>query len=249
MSRKYKTSEVAKIIGVHPNTVRLYEEIGFITKPRRQKNGHREFTELQISQMRFARLALRGEMLQNGLRKKAIKIIKLCAECKFNDALNETVEYKEMIENESKNAKEAIQAVSNILENQNFECSKTFKRREVVDRLRVSMDTLRNWEMNGLIRIQRRSNGYRVYNEDDLQRLIIIKTLRCANYSLSSILRLMNQLSKDPHIEVETVINTPADDEHIISVCDHLLTSLEKATHDADEMLILLSNLIKKPPL
>ena len=29
--KKYKTSEVAKAVGVHPNTVRLYEKIGFIT--------------------------------------------------------------------------------------------------------------------------------------------------------------------------------------------------------------------------
>ncbi len=35
----YKTSEVASIIGVHPNTVRLYEEWGLISKPERLENG------------------------------------------------------------------------------------------------------------------------------------------------------------------------------------------------------------------
>ena len=37
----YSTSQMAKIVGLHPNTVRLYEEWGFIQKPERKKNGYR----------------------------------------------------------------------------------------------------------------------------------------------------------------------------------------------------------------
>ncbi len=44
----YTTSEVAKIIGIHPNTVRLYEEWGFISKVERKENGYRIFTDLHI---------------------------------------------------------------------------------------------------------------------------------------------------------------------------------------------------------
>ena len=40
----YKTSEIAAAIGVHPNTVRLYEELGLIPKPQRLSNGYRVFT-------------------------------------------------------------------------------------------------------------------------------------------------------------------------------------------------------------
>ena len=36
----YKTSN-SGITGIHPNTVRLYEEWGMISKPERQKNGYR----------------------------------------------------------------------------------------------------------------------------------------------------------------------------------------------------------------
>jgi DNA-binding transcriptional MerR regulator len=45
--------------------------------------------------------------------------------------------------------------------------------------------TLRNWELNGLMAIKRRENGYRIYTEEDLMRLKIIRSLRCANYSLT----------------------------------------------------------------
>ena len=39
----YKTAEVAAIIGIHPNTVRLYEKLGLIPKPERLPNGYRGF--------------------------------------------------------------------------------------------------------------------------------------------------------------------------------------------------------------
>lgn len=40
----YKTSEVAAIIGIHPNTVRLYEKLELIPKPERLSNGYRVFS-------------------------------------------------------------------------------------------------------------------------------------------------------------------------------------------------------------
>ena len=35
----YTTTEVAKIIGIHPNTVRMYEEWGLIEKAKRKENA------------------------------------------------------------------------------------------------------------------------------------------------------------------------------------------------------------------
>ena len=75
----YRTSEIAEIIGVHPNTVRLYEELGLIPKPGRLPNGYRVFTELHIEQFRLARLAFQIEVLQNGLRKKIVQMVKVSA--------------------------------------------------------------------------------------------------------------------------------------------------------------------------
>ena len=100
----------------------------------------------------------------------------------------------------------------------------------------LSIDTLRNWELNGLIQTKRSKNGYRIYDSEDLKRLSIIRTLRLANYSLMSILRLMNGLEDAGESELETNLNTPAPSEDIISVCDRLLISLEAAKADALQM-------------
>lgn len=68
--KSYQTAQVAKLVGVHPNTVRLYEQLGLIPKPARSTNGYRIFTDLHIAHFRLARMAFAVEMLQNGLQKK-----------------------------------------------------------------------------------------------------------------------------------------------------------------------------------
>ncbi len=194
----YKTSEVAKLIGIHPNTVRLYENAGLISKPERQSNGYRIFTDLNIEQFRLARLAFQMEVLQNGLRKKAVRIVKTAASCDFPRALVLAEEYLAQIRKEQANAEEAVEIVTEILSGGSQEHTHPMKRREVSRYLGISMDALRNWEMNGLLTVKRRQNGYRIYTSQDIQRLKIIRSLRCANYSLESILRLLGHLSKIP---------------------------------------------------
>lgn len=44
----YKTIDIARIIGIHVNTVRLYEKCGLIPKPERLGNGYRVFTDLLV---------------------------------------------------------------------------------------------------------------------------------------------------------------------------------------------------------
>lgn len=50
MQRTYFTEELANIVGVHVNTLRFYEKIGFLTKPERKENGYRIYTDLHLEQ-------------------------------------------------------------------------------------------------------------------------------------------------------------------------------------------------------
>lgn len=243
----YKTSEVARVIGIHPNTVRLYEELGLIPKAERKVNGYRVFTDFHIEQIKLARIALEVEVLQKGLRKQAISIIKTSALGKFNEAFYLTEDYIEKIRNEQKNAEEAIEITQKLLSSKVQETgTKYFTRKEAADYLNVSIDALRNWEMNGLLKVKRKENGYRVYRDEDLKLLKIIRSLRCANYSLSAILRMLNVLDRNPEADIRKVIDTPKEDEDIISVCDKLLTSLNFAEKNAKIMLIQLDKMKKQ---
>ena len=243
---RYRTSEIAKIIGIHPNTVRLYEELELIPKPDRMPNGYRVFTDLHIEQFRLARLAFQVEVLQNGLRKKIVQMIKVSAAGDYDKALELTEGYRMQLRQEIANAEEAIDIVKRILDGRQEENVHTMKRKEVSEYLNISMYTLRNWEMNGLLTVRRRQNGYRVYTDDDIRRLKIIRSLRCANYSLEAILTMLGQVSKYPGIDIKRALDTPKEDTEIIAVCDKLVTSLTKAESNADKMLDKLKEMKSK---
>lgn len=243
----YKTSELANSIGIHPNTVRLYEELQLIPKPERKENGYRVFTDFHMEQIKFVRVALKIEVMQNGLRKLAIDIIKTSALGNFSKAISLTEYYLQKIRNEQKNAEEAIIITKKLLSGRSEETDTTcLTRKKTAEYLQVTIDTLRNWEMNGLITVKRKQNGYRVYTDEDIRRLKIIRSLRCANYSLSSILRMLNTLSQNPEADIRQVIDTPKENEDIISVCDKLITSLHFAEQNAKCMLSHLEKMKKQ---
>ena len=241
----YITSEVAKIIGVHPNTVRMYEQWGLIPPAERKSNGYRIFTDFHIEQFRLARIAFQIEVLQNGLRKKALETIKLSAKKDFDKALTFAEEYLSQIQREQINAEEAISIAKQILSGVTSEHTLFLKRKEVSDYLDISVDTLRNWERNGLLQVKRKQNGYRVYANDDIERLKMIRTLRLANYSLESILRMLNALMHNPEVNIKQVLNTPQADADIVSVCDRLIVSLKDAEKNAEKMINIISKMKK----
>ncbi len=239
----YKTAEVAAIIGIHPNTVRLYEKLQLIPKPERLSNGYRVFTDFHIEQCRLVRIAFQVEVLQNGLRKKIVKMIKVSATGDFDAAVLLINEYIKQIRQERTNAEEAIEIVKQLLSGNTQPYTHHLKRKEVSEALNISMDALRNWEMNGLLTVKRKENGYRVYTNDDIQRLKIIRSLRCANYSLEAILRLLRQLDQNPDTDIRAALNTPKQSDDIISVCDRLIVSLSEAEKNAYTILSILQDM------
>ena len=248
----YSTSQIAKIIGIHPNTVRLYEELKLIPKPLRKPNGYRIFTDVHIDQFQLARMAFQIEVLQNGLRKKSIDVVKAAANKQYDQAIALTRQYSQILCQEIDHANEAVGIAMMLLQGLEQKKEGYFNRNEVSIALGISMDTLRNWEMNGLLKVKRRENGYRVYTNEDVQKIKIIRSLRCANYSLSAILRMMNTLAQNPEANIDRLLNTPNVDEDIVSVCDRLLVSLHAAKENAGKMIDLLFKMKIKysnPPL
>lgn len=206
--KEHNTSTIAKEFNIHPNTVRFYEKIGFLPQIPRKENGYRIYNQIHYEQLKLIRIGLKSELLQNGLRKQVIDIIKASAKGEFDEAL------------------------------------------ELADYLELTIDTLRNWELNGLLRIKRKENGYRVYNEDDIKRIKIIRSLRCVNFSLSAILRLLRNLDNDNNVDIKHIIDTPKENEDIVSVCDKLLTSLENAEDECNKMIIQIKKMKKiNPPV
>lgn len=230
----------------------MYEDLELIPKPLRKANGYRIFNDLHVKQFRLARQAFQIEVLQNGLRKEIIEVVKLSAKKQYDDAIALTNRYIQAIRQETENAKEAVEIAKDLLKGAPQKNNIFLKRKEVSDILGLTMDTLRNWEMNGLINIKRKENGYRVYSNEDIQKLRIIRSLRCANYSLSAILRMLNAINDNPETNIELVLNTPLESEDIVSACDKLINFLQAAKENAEKIVVMLTDLKNKytnPPL
>lgn len=123
---------------------------------------------------------------------------------------------------------------------------RTYKISEVAVIIGIHPSTVRLYEQLKLIpEHERLSNGYRVFTDFHIEQLKIIRSLRCANYSLEAILRLLQQLSQNPDTDIRSTLNTPKQSDDIISVCGRLIVSLSEAEKNAYKILAMLQNMKK----
>ena len=144
---------------------------------------------------------------------------------------------------ERANGEEAISIARGLLHREEGETGLCLRRREAAQYLGLTTDALRNWELNGLLQVKRRQNGYRVYSGEDLRRLKLIRALRCANYSLEAILRLLRQLERDPDADLRRTLNSPGQGEELVSACDRLLLSLDAAEQNVHAIMARLEQM------
>ena len=76
---RLSTAKIAKAVGCHPNTVRLYEQIGFIAPVPRSPKGYRLYTEAHLDQMRLARLGMQGNWPGPNIRRSIVAVIHTAA--------------------------------------------------------------------------------------------------------------------------------------------------------------------------
>ncbi|WP_339176260.1 MerR family transcriptional regulator [Solibacillus sp. FSL R5-0691] len=235
----YKTKEIATLVGLHPNTVRIYEEWGFISPVPRKANGYRIYSDTHLFQLKIARTIFRCEIVQGDIRKKAREIVYACGKEDFIKAEQLTINYLANLEREYSHALAATKIVERWLKEESTVSSCTYSRKEVALLLDSTPEAVRNWERNGLIKVPRLDNGNRLYGERELEQLRIIRSLRSAHYSINAILRLLKQIQQ-PSPDIVAILNSPTDEEDIVSVTDQLGTSLLDAIADAKDTLALL---------
>jgi DNA-binding transcriptional MerR regulator len=246
MASKYlKTSQIAKETGVHPNTVRLYEEYGFLSPIERSETGYRLFTPLHLEQMRLARLAL--EWPYPGSRDGVFELVKCAAGDDLGMAMEWAYQNLAHVRVERTHAEAAIEflerwALGHVVDTTRGQ----FQIRDAAARLGVTVDMLRNWERDGLIDIPRDpQSNYRLYGAAEFGRLRVIRMLRQAGYSLMAILRMLLQFDAGRRENLRHALDTPREDEDILWVADHLLTTLGMQEERAQAVIRQVSLLIE----
>lgn len=224
----YKTSDLSKIVGVHENTIRNYEKWGLISPVKRKGNGYRCFTEIHLNQCLLVHKAFGCTWMGGAIKELALKMISSSSQEDFSGAKIYASELLKAIEKEKENAKEAIKALENYgQESFHIKNRTLYSTKEASKLLELSEYTLRDWEKNGLISINRNpKNGYRLYSSQDLERIKIIKVLRKADHSLMAILRMLSFLDQGITRNLQTCLEENHDVD-IFFQTDRWVASLE----------------------
>jgi DNA-binding transcriptional MerR regulator len=239
--KTYRTSEIAGIIGIHPNTVMLYEKWGYIASVKREENGYRVYTEIHLEQIKLVRMALRGEWIKWYMRFEIQNIIRNAAQGDLKKALELSKEYLIHIKNEKNNECKVMNVIQEILKSDlPEEMNISLNRNGAAKLLGVSINVIINWERNGLLEVPRRKNGYRVYGEEEIKLLRVIKTLRQENYSTQCISKMLEKLKMKMKGNDQFLYRKMEDSD------DWLLSSLSAVESNTKELINYIGELLGK---
>jgi DNA-binding transcriptional MerR regulator len=243
-----RTSDVAKAVGVHPNTVRLYEEWGFLPPIPRSASGYRRFTEAHLDQMRLARTALHGPWPGRNIKRSALALVRQAAAGNLGGALEQAYHHLALVQAERAQAEAAAELLERWARGTAADATaKPLQIGEVAGLLDVTTDILRNWERNGLIQVPRNPrNGYRLYGAAEIGRLRVIRMLSRAGYSLMAILRMLLQLDQGQKENLRQVLDTPRPGEDVYSAADQWLSTLNALEQRALNIIAQLEEMIGK---
>ncbi|MBN1259037.1 MAG: MerR family transcriptional regulator [Anaerolineae bacterium] len=230
MAKKWlRTSDIARAAGVHPNTVRLYEEWGFLPTVPRSESGYRRFSEAHLHQMLLARGLLHEPWPGQAIRRSAIALVKHAATGDLGGALERAYRHLALVRAERVRAEAAIALLERWANGAAADAvADPLHIGRAAAHLGVTVDMLRNWERNGLLETPRDPrNGYRLYGAPELGRLRVIRMLRDAGYSPMAILRMLRRLDEGQTRGLREALDTPRDDEDVFMAADRWLSALD----------------------
>jgi DNA-binding transcriptional MerR regulator len=244
MSKKHlRTSDLARAVGIHPNTVRLYAEWGLIPPVERSPSGYRLFTQRHLDCLRLARMIYAAPYPGRGFRAAGNMIIQHAVADDWAGALEKAREHLDLVTAELNHADMAANLLEHWAQNMAEDSLDVTPLAigEVSKLLGVSLDVIRNAERNGLITIPRNAdNNYRLFGKKEIERLRIIRMLSKAGYSHMAILRMFIELDKGNTRGLKEALDTPRPDEDIFTAADHWLTTLRAQKELAKQVIQLI---------
>jgi DNA-binding transcriptional MerR regulator len=246
--RYLRTSELAKAVGIHPNTVRLYEKWGFLSPVERTPSGYRRFTERHLDQLRLARLAFHCNVVGGDVRQALLDMVLTAAKGDLGGALEKAYTFVTTVKAERAQAEAAAQFLERWAAGVTAATSsRPMRIGDVARLLNTTIDSIRNWERNGLIEVPRDpQNGYRQFGADEIGRLRVIRMLIRSGYSTMAILRMLTKFDEGQTENLREVLDTPQSEEDVLYVRDHWLSILADAEDVAQKSVALIEEMIAK---
>ena len=242
------TSQLARAVGIHPNTVRRYVDKGFLPPVGRSPAGYRRFTERHLDCLRLTRLVFSNFFPGKAIYASGLQLLYVTAGGDLGGALEHTSRQLALVQPERAQAEVAADLLERwALGAPADATSERLQIGQAARLLGVSIDILRSWDRNGLIDIPRDpSNGYRRYGGAELSRLRVIRMLSRAGYSTGAILRMLIQLDRGETTDLRRALDTPRPDEDVYLASDRWLSTLSEHEERARGMIALVEEMIQK---
>lgn len=252
---RLSTAKIAQAVSCHPNTVRFYEQIGFIAPVPRSPKGYRLYSESHQDQMRLARLGMQGSWPGPNIRRSILATIRMAAAQDYPAALELAYQHLEIVRGEREQAEAAVEFLHHWLLGKIAEqdLSPGLLIGAVARQLNITADLLRNWERNNLVTVPRNpANGYRMYHAAEIGRVRVIRLLRQSGYSPMAILRMLTPLDRSgasslPSAEdLRRALDTPQPDEEAYFAADRWLSALTEFEQRAKDMIAIVEEMVRK---
>ncbi len=246
--KRLSTSKIAKAVGCHPNTVRLYEQWGLISPVPRSRTGYRLYTDLHLYQMRLARMALRDPYPGPNIRRSAYELVHKAAAGDLGGALELAYKHMATVQAERSYAETAVRMLERWAAGAPAEPMRLpLQIGDAARLLGITTDMLRSWERNGLIEAPRDPNNrYRLYGGEEIGQLRVIRLLRQAGYSPNAILRMLVRLNRGEAEDLAAALDTPEPDEDVYMAADRWLSTLDEQEQRAREIISLLEEMVSR---
>lgn len=188
MDEYWRPIDLARAVGVSAQTVRKYEQLGFLPPAERGPSGYRRYRACHMRALRAARSMAAGygwvpalrimQSIHQGDLSSAIAAVDAC-HAGLHQARHETMATLAALRLAARPQESAV------AEQQRPDLLHVG---EVARRVGVRVSTLRLWERHGLLRPRRDpASGYRLYDAQEVRRAQVVALLRRGDYGFAAI--------------------------------------------------------------
>jgi DNA-binding transcriptional MerR regulator len=243
-----RTSDLARAVGIHANTVRRYVDRGILPAVERSPSGYRYFTEHHLDCLLLACQVYRSQYPGTAIFQSGTRIVQVAVSGDLDDALELAHRHLALVQAERAQADAAAALLERWASGPPVDNAiLPLQIGQVARLLSISIDILRNWDRNGLIAVPRDpANGYRRYGAQEISRLRVIRMLSRAGYSIAAILRMLLQLDQGDKTDLRHALDTPRPDEDVHLASDRWLSTLADQDRRAHTIIGLVEEMMRK---
>ncbi|CAI6082641.1 MerR family transcriptional regulator [Cohnella sp. JJ-181] len=189
-----KGIEIAKKLNISTSALRHYEAWGLVPEVERAANGYRMYTKEHEAYFQCIRAMYEGfgmelirEVMPRIIRGEALDALWLINKAQVNlHAEKETVQRTvDMLD---------LRELGDLPRRRD---KNSYTIGEVAKEANVSASAIRHWEKEGLIGPERQQgSGFRIYSASDIRKVLVIRTVQRAVYSLDTVREVLSELDK-----------------------------------------------------